>query len=213
MRLPVTLERRLVQPRSLNWFVPLGSIAVAVVLGGLLLAVTGRNPVDIYQQVVTYWQAVGINAQVKEEDGTLWRQRMLGNQVHVGGYSIARILWILDPGWYLPVGSWCYYAPLWQQWTASGGTGGQEPPSEIKEMIGWFEQLKIEPDEQKRVELGSNILRRHHEEIYIIGTCSTELYPVVVKKDIVNVLETTVADYRAYHDAITWPFQVWRRPA
>ena len=26
-------------------------------------------------------------------------------------------------------------------------------------------------------------------------------------------LETTVADYRAYHDAITWPFQVWRRPA
>ena len=51
MKSPVRLERRLDQPRSLSLLVPLLSIAAALVLGGVLLLATGRNPFSVYQRI------------------------------------------------------------------------------------------------------------------------------------------------------------------
>ena len=51
MRSPVRLERRLEQPKWLNWGVPLGSLVAALILGAIVLWITGKNPFDVYQRI------------------------------------------------------------------------------------------------------------------------------------------------------------------
>ena len=52
MRSPFRLERRLEQPKSLNWIVPLVSVAAALVLGAVVLLFTGKNPLSTYWRIL-----------------------------------------------------------------------------------------------------------------------------------------------------------------
>jgi peptide/nickel transport system substrate-binding protein len=171
----------------------------------------GVPAIDIFSQVAMYWQEVGIDAQAREVERSLWSQRALGNEMDLPSYDIAKILWVIDPGWFVPYGSYCYWAPNYALWQRSGGTAGLEPTDEVKEIIEWYDALKTEPDPDRRIELGRRILERHNEQIYIVGTCSIDILPTVVKNDLVNVLDQAVGENRLRHEAITWPFQVWRR--
>ncbi|NPV09883.1 MAG: hypothetical protein HPY83_18220 [Anaerolineae bacterium] len=169
--------------------------------GGLLI--------DIFSQVAAYWRELGIEATAKEIERSLWAQRAQANECMMPSYGCAGLNWILDPTWYVPYGS-CYWGPLFAQW-AINHEAGEEPPPLIREIIEWYEQLKSEPDPEKRLELGRRILGRHNEELFIIGTCRIGINPCLAKNDMVNVLEDPPADYRSHHEGITWPFQVWRR--
>ncbi|MEY2610720.1 MAG: hypothetical protein RLZZ128_1369, partial [Actinomycetota bacterium] len=51
MRSPIRLERRLEQPKWLNWAVPLISLVAALVLGAIVLWLTGKNPIDVYHRI------------------------------------------------------------------------------------------------------------------------------------------------------------------
>lgn len=51
MRSPVRLEKRLVQPRWLSWGIPLLSLLSALILGAIVLQITGKNPIDVYQRI------------------------------------------------------------------------------------------------------------------------------------------------------------------
>ncbi|MGQ9556248.1 MAG: ABC transporter substrate-binding protein [Anaerolineae bacterium] len=170
----------------------------------------GTPAIDIFEQMANYWKAVGVDATAKEVERSLWSQRAHGNEIDMPSYDIAKILWILDPGWFVPYG-WCYWAPGFAPWATSGGKSGEEPPAELKQLIDWYEALKTEPDPQKRLELGQNILKQHNEMIYVIGACSIDILPMVVKNSMVNVMEKAVGEYRTLHESISWPFQFWRR--
>ncbi|NPV07626.1 MAG: MerR family transcriptional regulator [Anaerolineae bacterium] len=167
---------------------------------------------EIYELVASYFQAVGIRAAATVLESSLWSQRVNGNQAHMAGFSGAKILWVLDPGWFVPYG-WCYWAPAYADWQRTGGHGGIEPPEEYKRLIEWYDQLVAEPDDERRLELGRRILDQHNEQVYVIGTCSIDITPVVVRNDIVNVIEVAPAEWRTQHEGISWPFQMWRRPA
>jgi peptide/nickel transport system substrate-binding protein len=167
---------------------------------------------EIYDLVASYFRAVGVNTMAKMLEQSLWTQRSQNNQAHMVGFSGAKIMWVLDPSWFVPYGT-CYWAPAYATWQATGGTGGIEPPQEYKQLIEWYDNLKMETDEEKRLEWGRKILDQHNEEVYTIGTCSIDITPVVVRNDIVNVLEAAPAEWRTYHEAISWPFQMWRRKA
>ena len=52
MRSPVRLERRLEQPRWLNWAIPVISLITALVLGAILLWLTGKSPLDVYDRIL-----------------------------------------------------------------------------------------------------------------------------------------------------------------
>lgn len=51
MRSPVRLERRLQQPRWLNWAIPVISLVAALVLGAIILWLTGKNPLEVYDRI------------------------------------------------------------------------------------------------------------------------------------------------------------------
>ena len=51
MRSPVRFERRLEQPRWLNWAIPVISLLAALILGAIVLLATGKNPLDVYGRI------------------------------------------------------------------------------------------------------------------------------------------------------------------
>ncbi|NPV07622.1 MAG: ABC transporter substrate-binding protein [Anaerolineae bacterium] len=173
----------------------------------------GSPAIDIFSQVAAYWRDVGIEAQAKEMERSLWSQRALGNECMMPSYSCSPVVWEVDPIWYVPYANSCYWAPAFGQWVASGGTSGEEPPEALKQLVEWYEELKSEPDRNKRLELGSKILEHHSEQVYMVGTVTIDITPTVAKNDLVNILKKAPADYRSLHEALTWLFQVWRRSA
>ncbi|MGI6207745.1 MAG: ABC transporter substrate-binding protein [Anaerolineae bacterium] len=172
----------------------------------------GVPAIDIFSQVAMYWKELGIDAQAKEIERSLWSQRALANECMMPSYDIAKILWVIDPVWFVPFGS-CYWGQAYAVWATSDGTAGEEPPEKIKEIIDWYKAMCMETDEAKRLELGQAILRRHHEEVFIIGTCTIDLQPFIKKNDLVNVIDKAVAENRTNHEQISWPWQVWRPTA
>ncbi len=52
MQSPLRLERRLTQPKWLNWGVPLLSLLGALILGGIVLLATGKNPFSVYARII-----------------------------------------------------------------------------------------------------------------------------------------------------------------
>jgi len=53
MKSPVRLERRLTQPKSLNWLVPVLSVVGALFIGAIVLMLTGKNPISTYHRILT----------------------------------------------------------------------------------------------------------------------------------------------------------------
>jgi len=51
MKSPVRLERRLEQPRWLNSAIPVVSLVGALLVGAIVLLLTGKNPLDVYQRI------------------------------------------------------------------------------------------------------------------------------------------------------------------
>ncbi|NPV07621.1 MAG: ABC transporter substrate-binding protein [Anaerolineae bacterium] len=170
----------------------------------------GANAIDIFTQVAEYWRELGIEAQAREVERTLWTQRALGNESDMPAYCAATFLWALDPGWFVPYGN-CYWAQAYAEWQRTGGKGGEEPPQEYKQLIEWYDALKAEPDPAKRLELGQRIGDQHNEKVYMVGLCTPNIDPMVAKKGLVNVLERGISDWRVHRDMLTWPFQVWWR--
>ncbi|MGH3490161.1 MAG: ABC transporter substrate-binding protein, partial [Actinopolymorphaceae bacterium] len=86
---------------------------------------------DSLEMVRGYWREVGVEANIKPEDLTLFDEHRLGNATDAivwdgdGGLDVMR-----TPAYYLPLGgNTTGYAEGWAQWHNSGGKDGMRPPS------------------------------------------------------------------------------------
>ncbi len=169
---------------------------------------TGVNATDAYELVKQYWEAVGVRMNIDVLDPTLWRERMYASEMDIAGYTVAGLLWDIDPLWYIPTSESNYWAPLFGTWYATGGEGGEEPPENIKALMDLYDQLVAEADEAQRIEIGQQILKVHDDSVFIIGTVTAPFQPTVKKNNLVNVLEVGVHSNRARHENVTWFEQV-----
>lgn len=170
---------------------------------------TGVAAVDAYEYVVRYWQKIGVKASVKKIDQTLWLSRVATGDVDIAGYTVAGFLWDVDPEWYVPVATNSYWAPLYGQWYSTNGKQGQAPPPEIHQLMQWYDQMKVETDQNKRTALGQQILKAHDENVWMIGTVTEPFTPLIVNADLHNVRETAVESYRLGHEQSTLLEQVY----
>ncbi len=170
----------------------------------------GTPAIDIFTQMANYWRAVGLDAQAKEVERSLWSERVLANEVDMPAYGIDEIHWTLAPDFYVPYPG-CYWGVGHGMWYASGGKEGVEPLDEVKQLMVWFEELKVEPDAAKREELGHKILDQHNEQIYMLGAVYVDILPMIKHNTMMNVMEKAVGDYTTLHESISYPFQMWRK--
>jgi peptide/nickel transport system substrate-binding protein len=169
---------------------------------------TGVNASDAYELVVKYWAEVGVKVNVEVLDNTLWGERIRANEGDIGGYTVAGLLWDIDPLWYVPTSMSCYWAPAFGIWYASSGESGEEPPANLKELMDLYDQLVAAPDADARLALGQQILSVHDQNVFMIGTVTAPFQPTVVNNKLVNVLEVGVHSNRARHEEVTWFEQV-----
>ena len=172
----------------------------------------GVPAIDIFTKVAEYWETnLSIKATAEEVERSLWSERATAGDLMMPGYDIANALWVIDPLWFVPVNASTYWAGLYGMWYATGGKGGEEPPEEYMRLIDLYEKLKAEPDQSKQVEYGQQILEQHDKETYILGVVKLPFTPLIRHNTIVNCLEVAPAEYRNFHESITWPSQLWRK--
>lgn len=172
----------------------------------------GVPAIDIFNKIAEYWQTnLSIKAAAEEVERSLWSERALAGDLMMPGYDIANALWVIDPLWFVPTSASTYWAGLYGLWYSTGGKGGEEPPQEYMNLIDLYESLKAEPDQAKQIEYGQAILEQHNEKVYIIGVVKLPFQPMIRHNTIVNCLDVAPAEYRNYHESITWPSQLWRK--
>ncbi|NIV37727.1 MAG: hypothetical protein GWN58_52435, partial [Anaerolineae bacterium] len=154
----------------------------------------GVSTHEFTEMVVTFWRAIGIDATTKEEQESLYNERLVNGQVHCGVWHADRCTDLLLPlewRWYIPVQiNQGGPAQKWAQWFNAAdreAEGLEEPPQEIKQLYEWHAQLNSTPDEDERVALGQNIFDYLAENPLSIGSVLESPAPLIFNKNIRNL--------------------------
>ena len=134
--------------------------------------------VEQVQLIQQYFRAVGIDAQIRTMDRTLWELRVRTNwdfdsTIHRFGGGVGQSV-LVDPRYFLPRDTGSTYAAAWGLWyTNPSGVGArirpQEPPPLVKQALGIYDTLKITGDPATQVRLMNQILDIAAEQFYVIG--------------------------------------------
>jgi peptide/nickel transport system substrate-binding protein len=134
--------------------------------------------------VTTYWKQLGIKAEVKTMERSLFETRHPANEHEMQTFTIA----IGADGYssdLAPNTRWC---PLWYNWLNSGGKIGEEPPQEVKKLWQiFYEDFFSTTSEVRRTAMLKEAMRLHSENLWIIGTVGVKWMMMVAKNNLRNV--------------------------
>ncbi|MCX5872153.1 MAG: ABC transporter substrate-binding protein [Deltaproteobacteria bacterium] len=144
--------------------------------------------VDTAEIVASNLKKVGIDTEVKSETMELFRQRTQN-----ASHDIA--LWpgdgglecLLDPRWYFPFSSESLNAPMYGQWFQSGGSRGEEPPDDIKELMQIYDEILRTVSTDRQKELFQKIIESDEKNLWVIGLVQDPPDYYVVSKKMFNL--------------------------
>jgi len=146
---------------------------------------------EMCELVADHWKSIGVEATVKNTEGTLFSQRNLANEMQIPTWHLDRsgLFGRGDPLWYgfdnPGQQRWC---PMWATWIMSNGEEGIEPPQEIKDLYDLFNRWRETlPGTAEFDQLGSQYYEWFANEIPMIGTVGMGPVPQVVKNRLHNV--------------------------
>lgn len=127
---------------------------------------------DMLEMVRAYWEAVGIKAQVKGIERSLYYERVSTNQHDAtfwaggGGIDV-----VLGANWYFPsstLGS--IYATGWAAWYGNPEADtAMEPPADVQKQMEIYRQLSGSVESAEQAELMNQILEIAVDQFYGIG--------------------------------------------
>lgn len=149
---------------------------------------------EFCEMVASYWQAVGINTIVQEEDEDLITERMRNGELDCTVWHADRctdLLLPLEMNWYLPLtdqqGS---VSVVWQDWYYASEEERAEmeaPPEYMQQLFTWHDELNSAITEEDRVAAGQNIFDYLAENPIAIGTVLECPAPVLFNKNMRNL--------------------------
>lgn len=144
--------------------------------------------------VVSHWQDLGIDVTMRLVSGELQTQRATANLMDATvwrGDKASDILFPTNAQFFVPIApGWeIVWSTEWARWFQTNGNQGLEPPEHIKELRGWWEEMLVEPDEARRLELADNILASQAENLWVIGTIYKAPFVVIARNTLGNVPE------------------------
>jgi peptide/nickel transport system substrate-binding protein len=166
---------------------------------------------DVVEQVVGYWQAVGIDARESVVERSLLYERKAANQQDAsvwggdGGLEV-----VLEPRWYFPYSNETHFAEAWQYWFNGPDDPRAEEPSEPAKMqMDFYNQLKstADPDQQKA--LMDQILQIAADQFWVMGISLPANGYAIKKNNFHNVLESYPNAWLYPHPGPTNPFQFY----
>ncbi|MEQ4207799.1 ABC transporter substrate-binding protein [Actinopolymorpha sp. B9G3] len=164
---------------------------------------------DSLEMVRSHWREVGIEANVKPEDLTLFNERLSSNAIDAtvwdgdGGLDVMR-----TPAYYLPLGgNTTGYAEGWAQWYHSKGEAGMRPPAPTRRQFALYDEMLTEASADQRAALMKEILAITKGEFYMIGISTALPGYGVAKNDFRNMVAETFFAANFPYPGVTNPEQ------
>ncbi|NPV81203.1 MAG: ABC transporter substrate-binding protein [Firmicutes bacterium] len=164
--------------------------------------------------VKEYWNAVGVQTDLKLISNTLESQRAMANQIQVGIHHADRStdpLFFHEPFWYAPINhgweqnTWV----LWAQWYVTGGKAGEKPPEHVMKLIDAYDKMQRTTNERERIELAKFLLKQQAENLWVLGTVGNAPYVLIVKNNLRNVPEKGYWGWDGYFGYPYYPEQFY----
>ena len=149
---------------------------------------TPKGPIT--ELVEEYWKDIGIEIRWTSITRTLLSQRVLANEEPMslwhGGRS-TDVLFLRHPQFHAPhEGDESTWGVLWGRWYNTQGEAGEEPPELIKDLYRWMDEYNLTDDDEP----ARQVLERHAEHVWLIGTVGNAPHPLFVRNNLKNVSET-----------------------
>lgn len=174
-----------------------------------VIATLAPEQPDVAEQVVGYWQAVGIDAQINVIERTLFYNRKEANEHDAnvwggdGGLDV-----VLEPRWYFPYSQESNFAPEWQYWY-NGDPRGAEPVEAAKMQMELYDQLKATADPDAQSDLMNQILQIAADEFWAMGVNLTPPGYAIKKNNFMNAPTSYPNAWLYPHPGPTNPFQYY----
>lgn len=140
--------------------------------------------------VASHLREVGLNAQLKLLDGSFWGPGWSNNELDVAmmaGIPVNPDLVTNRSFVFLVNSTWGSFAPLYAQWYASDGERGEKPTGEFMRGLEIWEQLCIEPDPEKQLELQKEIIAISVDNLWRIGILEPAPEVIAFNPDLKNI--------------------------
>lgn len=149
---------------------------------------------DMFELAIPMFQAVGIDAQMRTMDRSLWEQRVRrGREYDATAHQFGAnsgIAAMLDPRFYVPINNNCFYAQGWALYfTQPDNPDAIEPPAEVKAQQELYRQLVATAEPARQQELMAQVLQNAADLFFTFGVSLPADGYGIVGTDMVNVLK------------------------
>ncbi|MFC5756676.1 MULTISPECIES: ABC transporter substrate-binding protein [unclassified Rhizobium] len=170
---------------------------------------------DLFQLVIPMFQAVGIDAQMRTMDRSLWETRVRqGRDFDATAHQFGAnggVAAMLDPRYYVPTDSNAMYAPAWQLWYLDrNNANAEEPPEETKKQLELYDKLKSTSDAAGQQEIMKQILQGAADNFYVFGISLPPDGYGIVKNNMKNITKTMPNSFGWPTPAPTMPEQFYK---
>ncbi|MDR9776914.1 ABC transporter substrate-binding protein [Rhizobium hidalgonense] len=170
---------------------------------------------DLFQLVIPMFQAVGIDAQMRTMDRSLWETRVRqGRDFDATAHQFGAnggVAAMLDPRYYVPTDSNAMYAPAWQLWYLDrNNANAEEPPEETKKQLELYDKLKSTSDPAAQQEVMKQILQGAADNFYVFGISLPPDGYGIVKNNMKNITKTMPNSFGWPTPAPTMPEQFYK---
>ncbi len=170
---------------------------LSVVLTAPPLTTFGSWP-DLLELVGEHWDRFGLKNEVQIVERGLYETRYPAGEFEIGGWAWGRGLTpLIAPKFVFPSDTIWNPAPLYGEWYQTGGEQGIEPPEggPVREAMEMYDEYLAEPDPDKRLEIGTALIRHSTEQIWSIGTVGEYPNPAIVSRRMRNVPDGMLAEH------------------
>ena len=166
---------------------------------------TQGGPAALQELVKSYWDAVGVKTTLKEVTSDEYRERATTNGADVVTWkndATSGAVIVLDTSMLLPPFGYAFNPGVaygWEEWMASDGASGVEPPDDAKELydlVAEFLQYPLGSAESDAV--GKQIVDIHVNNLWKIGIEGNVKTPIIHTNRLHNFGPYTVVAYDYY---------------
>lgn len=173
--------------------------------------------VPVAEMVTEYWNAVGVQTQLKQQERTYYLERGKSNDRDAQCFTLDSVAEFnlraakfsrLRPG-----GAFddLEFMQAYKEWLESNGAKGEEPPQEIKDLYADCQKFStISPTDPEYATLGQSILKRTSENLWMVGVSVSPRVIIISNKLGNTPTEGTFAnDYNFWkpYRGDTWYFK------
>lgn len=157
-----------------------------------------QNWPDILEMTSEMWNRVGLRNEVVLLDRSLNWSRFENAEFDINGWAWGRgFAPLIGPKFVFPSDTALNPAPLWGAWYQSNGETGVEPPEDhpVRTAMELYDRYVVEPNAQRRLEIGKELVRLSTEQIWSIGTVGEIPDPAIRSRRLRNVPDVVLSEH------------------